>query len=172
MENTNTNIEYIYFKKSIEYYNHLLDISQLYDIISGNYERIEYEGNYVISFLSDAKIKFNWPITVNYIIVGGGGGGGAGAYTSQTTNINSTRNASSGGSGGSGGQIITGSFKSIPSYIADINVGDGGAGQMGIPASMLDSNGYPYVSYDSSYSPKTGSNGGSSSIKYNSKYLS
>jgi hypothetical protein len=167
MENTNTNIEYIYFKKSIEYYNHLLDISQLYDIISGNYERIEYEGNYVISFLSDAKIKFNWPITVNYIIVGGGGGGGAGAYTSQGGS--GIRNASGGGSGGSGGQIITGSFKSIPSYIADINVGDGGAGQTGIAASVLDSYGHPYVSYDSSYSPKTGSNGGSSSIKYNSK---
>ena len=52
MENTNTNVEYIYFKKSIEYYNHLLDISKLYDIISGDYEIIEHEGNYVISFLS------------------------------------------------------------------------------------------------------------------------
>jgi hypothetical protein len=55
MESTNTDIELIYFKKSIEYYNHLLDISELYDIISGDYEIIVYEGNYIISFLSDAK---------------------------------------------------------------------------------------------------------------------
>jgi hypothetical protein len=77
-------------------------------------------------------------------------------------------------SGGSGGQIVTGSFTSIPSYIMDINVGDGGVGGTYIGPSEPYSNGYAgsngnksYITYNSKTYKATGGYGGAGGYGYN-----
>jgi len=118
MENTNKNIEYIYFKKSIEYYMHLLDVSNAFKIISGKYLKTTYELNSesytVLRFTINesnnvAKLKSNYDnLSVNAILVGGGGSG----------------NNDGGGGGGGGIQKYT--FKTKKSTELIITIGKGG----------------------------------------------
>ena len=102
MENTNTNIEYIYFKKSIEYYMHLLDENtySAFTINTGNYTTTTH-GDYTILIFTVgdnsnvAELISNYSITVYCTLVGGGGsgshnggGGGGGQITSHILNLN------------------------------------------------------------------------------------
>jgi hypothetical protein len=93
---------------------------------------IQYvQGNqYVIEFIQNGTITFNFVFLINFACCGGGGGGGGGAYFTG-----------GGGGGGGGGGIITGNLTSVISNTYNITVGSGGAGG----AAGLPSNPNPYA---------------------------
>ena len=98
------------------------------------------QGNeYVIEFINNGSITFNYTYNLTYVCCGGGGGGGGGTFGN---------NSGGGGGGGGGGNIQYGSLTSNTSTYT-VTIGSGGSGGNGALPSGL---GF------------SGSNGGNSSF--------
>ena len=101
---------------------------------------IQYvKGNeYVIEFIQNGSITFNFAFLINFACCGGAGGGGGGAYYTG-----------GGGGGGGGGGILINSLTSFISNTYNVIVGSGGVGGLaGSPS--ISNDGLPGINGSSS----------------------
>ena len=99
------------------------------------------KGNeYIIEFIQNGSITFNFAFFINFACCGGAGGGGGGANFTG-----------GGGGGGGGGGILINNLTSIISNTYNIIVGTGGAGGIaGSPSSPSFNDGLPGINGSSS----------------------